>query len=117
VNGGWLPSGHPDIPASTPPPSPPPPPPPPLALSNACATRDPFFGLRSGFFTLYGVCVDNGWVPIGHPLTFEYLARPLPIDYSGTYTLTILIDDCSVAIPDVVKRRVYTRTWYRAVPH
>jgi hypothetical protein len=52
--------------------------------------------------------VDGGWVPIGHPLASEYLARPLPIDYSGTYTLTIVTDNCGVEIPEVVKRRVYT---------
>ena len=112
VNGGWLPLGHPDIPASTPPPSPPPPPPPAplLALPNACATPDPFLGLRSGRFTfnLFGLCVDGGWVPVGHPLASEYLARPLPIDYSGSYTLSVLTGDCGVAIPEVVKRRIYT---------
>ena len=76
-----------------------------MALSNTCATPDPFWGLRFG---LYGVCVDGGWIPIGHQLASDYLGRPLPIDYSGIYTLTILTGDCDVEIPEVVKRRVYT---------
>jgi hypothetical protein len=69
---------------------------------------DPFLGLGSAFFNLYGVCVDGGWVPIGHPAATAYLGRPLPVDYSGTYTLTILTGDCSVELPEVFKRRVYT---------
>ena len=54
------------------------------------------------------MCIDGGWVPIGHPLASDYLGRPLAINYSGTYTLTILADDCSVEVPEVVKQRVYT---------
>jgi hypothetical protein len=55
------------------------------------------------------VCIDGAaWVPIGHPLASDYLGRPLAIDYSGTYTLTILTDDCRVEVPEVVKQRVYT---------
>ena len=29
-------------------------------------------------------------------------------DYSGFYTLTLIADDCTAAVPDVMKRRVYT---------
>jgi hypothetical protein len=101
-DGGWLPPGHPLIRLSgdTPPPSPPP------AFGGPpfeCPTSDPFAGL----FGFFGVCI-GAWVPIGHPLASDYLGRPLAIDYSGTYTLTILTDDCSVEVPDVVKQRVYT---------
>jgi hypothetical protein len=63
VNGGWVPSDHPlalSSPAS-PTPLPPPPAPPP----TGCTTPDPFAGIPG----LIGVCiVNNGWVPIGHPL-------------------------------------------------
>ena len=54
------------------------------------------------------MCIDGAWVPIGHPLASDYLGRPLAINYSGTYTLTILAGDCSVEVPEVVKQRVYT---------
>ena len=54
------------------------------------------------------MCIGGAWVPIGHPLASDYLGRPLAINYSGTYTLTILTDDCSVEVPEVVKQRVYT---------
>jgi hypothetical protein len=55
VNSGWLPPGHPGIPA-TPGPSPTPPsgPTPP----TACATASPGDGW---------VCVNGGWLPPGHP--------------------------------------------------
>ena len=54
------------------------------------------------------MCIDGAWVPIGHSLASDYLGRPLAINYSGTYTLTILVGDCSVEVPEVVKQRVYT---------
>jgi hypothetical protein len=57
VNRGWLPPGHPLIPAGPAPPPPPPPPP-----SGACTIPDPFTSLGGG------VCVNGGWVPRGHPL-------------------------------------------------
>jgi hypothetical protein len=60
------------------------------------------------FRELYGLCVNGDWVPAGHPLASDYLGRPLAIDYSGTYTLTILTGACSFEVPEVVKRRVYT---------
>jgi hypothetical protein len=55
VNRGWLPPGHPLIPADTPPPPTPPP-------SGGCTIPDPFTSIGGG------VCVNGGWVPHGHPL-------------------------------------------------
>ena len=109
-DGGWLPLGHPSIRSGEPPPPPPPTPPPPPpspAVGGppfSCPTSDPF----AGFFAPFGVCIDGAWVPIGHSLASDYLGRPLAINYSGTYTLTILVGDCSVEVPEVVKQRVYT---------
>ena len=57
---------------------------------------------------LFGVCIDGGWVPNGHQLVADYLGRPLAIDYSGIYTLTLIAGDCTAEVPDVLKQRVYT---------
>ena len=57
---------------------------------------------------LFGLCIDGGWVPSGHPLATDYLGRSLVTDYSGIYTLTLIADDCTAEVPDVLKRRVYT---------
>ena len=114
-DGGWLPPGHPlirpsgQLPPTTP--SPPSTPPVPAVVPPfECTTPDPFAETRGalGFPDLFGLCVDGGWVPIGHPLASDYLGRPLAIDYSGVYTLTVIADDCTAEVPDVVKRRVYT---------
>jgi hypothetical protein len=67
-------------------------------------TSDPF----AGFFGFFGVCIDGGWVPIGHPLASDYLGRPLVTDYAGIYTLRLIAGGCTGQAPDVVKRRVYT---------
>ncbi len=108
AGGNWV---QPDHPLALLNPLPPPPttptPPPPTAVGGppfVCPTSDPF----AGFFAPFGVCIGDGWVPIGHSLASDYLGRPLALNYSGTYTLTILADDCSVAVPEVVKQRVYT---------
>ena len=65
-NGGWVPLGHPLL--ATAPISPPVQPtavaPPPAAPATGCATPDPFLGIPG----LFGVCVNGGWVPVGHPL-------------------------------------------------
>ena len=63
VGGGWLPPDHPlavSAPSTPTTPTPPTTPPP----ANTCATPDPFTGIPG----LIGVCVNGGWVPIGHPL-------------------------------------------------
>ena len=103
-DGGWLPAGHPLIrpPGETPPtaPSLPPVGVPPFK----CTTSDPFAGVPG----LFGLCIDGGWVPIGHPLASDYLERSLAIDYSGIYTLTLIADACTAEVSDVLKRRVYT---------
>ena len=52
--------------------------------------------------------MNGDWIPIGHPLATDYLGRPLAIDYSGIYTLTLIADDCTAEVPDVLKQRVYT---------
>jgi glucose/arabinose dehydrogenase len=66
VNGGWLPPNHPlalSAPSNpTPPTTPPPTTPPPS--STSCTTPDPFLGIPG----LMGVCVNGGWIPVGHPL-------------------------------------------------
>ncbi len=98
--GGWLPPGHPLLVVSVPPAPAPPVGVPPFE----CATSDPFAGIPG----LFGLCINGDWVPIGHPLASDYLARPLAIDYSGIYTLTLIADDCPAEVPDVVKQRVYT---------
>lgn len=101
--GDWLPPGHPLLTGS----EPSPPQPSPVMPPFTCTTQDPFLG-GGRFGELYGLCVNGDWVPIGHPLASSYLTGPLAVDYSGPYTLTILADDCTVPVPEVVKRRVYT---------
>ena len=108
----WYPLGHPELRASAPSMTPAPPAPPPLptitGTPGRCLIPDPFAGARGGFFGLFGVCVNGDWYPIGHPLATDYLGRPLATDYSGIYTLTLIADDCTAEVPDVLKHRVYT---------
>ena len=54
------------------------------------------------------MCVNGDWYLIGHPLATDYLGRPLAIDYSVSYTLTVIADACTAEVPDVLKQRVYT---------
>lgn len=65
-NGGWVPLGHPllDSAPMSPPLQPAAASAPVPALSNGCTTPDPFLGITG----LFGVCVNGGWVPVGHPL-------------------------------------------------
>lgn len=110
--GNWVPPGHPLLGASVPP-APSTPPAPAVGVPPfECTTSDPFAEARGrfGLLGLFGVCIDGGWVPIGHPLASDYLGRPLAIDYAGIYTLTLIANDCTAEVPDVVKRRVYTAT-------
>ena len=97
-------------PSMTPAPPAPPPQPTIAGTPGTCLTPDPFAGAggRFGLLGLFGLCVDGDWVPNGHPLANDYLGRPLAIDYSGIYTLTLIAGDCTAEVPDVLKQRVYT---------
>ena len=112
VSGAWLPADHPLAvggPTNPTPPSPPPTSPPPPVPPTGCAGPDPFDGIPG----LIGVCVNGGWIPLGHPLTPPSLPAPLaPPPPSGivkTYTWTVSSSDTSgpcAGVPDTARRRV-----------
>jgi glucose/arabinose dehydrogenase len=97
INGGWLPSGHPltrlGRGTGFRPPAPPAGPAP-AQGSNSCATPDPFISIPG----MWGVCVNSGWVPSGHPLAVGGTPVPSPTAPAGP-SGSCTTPDPFVAIP------------------